>query len=126
MRGNLVDYMNTSMTWLPVMLTDDPHTRMKKFAALSGPAPDFSVDYWVDMGDLFLYGYQFTNFATSSADGTANVFALPQAGVTNRKYPSSTDVDALFAAAAPANLIRQDGVVQLTIAGTVVDMSAPT
>jgi hypothetical protein len=124
MRGNMVDYLNTAVNWLPVMMSDDPHTRMKKFAALSGPIPDSTVDYWVDVADLFLYGDQFTSFATTVADGTVNVVDLPATGGTNKKYVSLADADALFTGA--SGRVRQDGVVSLTIAGTVIDLTAPT
>jgi hypothetical protein len=74
-------------------------------------------DYWVDVRDLFLYGDQFVNFALTATD--AGLVALPTAAM-QKKYASATDADGLFTSASPANLVRADGVVNLTIAGTTV------
>jgi hypothetical protein len=40
-----------------------------------------------------------------------------------RRYAASADADALFKSASPANKIRQDGIVDMTILGAIHDVS---
>lgn len=119
--GAATGLLKSAFDWLPAIMADDPMTSVRKKAQGTSILPGLTdVDgYWVDVRDLFLYGDQFVNF--SLADTAANFVALPLASMTNKKYPTSTDVDALFVAASPANQIRQDGVVSLSILGRQVD-----
>ena len=61
------------------------------------------------------------NFAVS--DTNYGKVALPTADL-QRRYPSQADVDGLFSADT-AELVRQDGVIQLTIAASLRD-TTPT
>lgn len=60
------------------------------------------------------------NFALSATD--AGLVALPTAALQKR-YAATADADALFVSASPANQIRSDGVVSLSILGRQVDTS---
>lgn len=117
--GAGVGLMTDALTWLPAVMREEVYASLRQLAAANGRIVGASADYVVDVRDLLVHGDQFVNFALSATD--ANLVALPNAALTNRKYPSSADVDALFAAAAPANLVRADGVVSLAIHGTQVD-----
>lgn len=120
-KGSLVDWMDSAFNWLPAIMSDAPHTSLKEFAAASGPLQGNTTNgYWVDLRDLFIYGDQFVNFAVTETDYGA--VALPTTAL-QKKYPSNADADALFQAAAPANHVRTDGVVNLNIASHQKDMT---
>jgi len=123
-QGNVADYMENALHWMNAILDDDPHTSMQKYT--SGTAMlQASADYWVDMKDYFMYGDQFLNYDPTTAT-TKNVVALPRPALagTDKRYPVSADIDGLFAAAAPANVVNEDGIVSLTIKTRLRDMSA--
>ncbi len=120
--GNASALLNDAYMWLPALLGNDPRTSQKNVTLAKGPLNLTTGDYTVDMRDLFLYGDQFVNFALSELDAALlNLpdLALDQAGI----YPTGTLADELFVGADPANQIREDGVVSLTILGTQVDMT---
>lgn len=114
--------LNDALSWLPAIMRDDPATSLKWFADNTGPLGNITdaEGYWVDVQDLFVYGDQFVNFALTETD--AGFVALPTAGL-QKKYADATMADALFKAASPANKIRQDGIVDLTIKGSLRDVS---
>ena len=117
--GSGVGMLTNSYSWLPAIMSDDPRTSLREFAAGTGPLPSATNAYVVDLRDLFLYGDQFVNFALTEAD--MSIVDLPNAALTNKKYPTSAEVDLLFTAASPANIVTQDGVVSMAIAGTQID-----
>lgn len=117
--GSAVGLLDNAYSWLPAVLMDDPATSLKETSTSNGPLQSTTNAYVTDVRDLFLYGDQFVNFALT--DTEANIVDLPSADLTNLRYASSTDVDALFSSASPANQIRQDGVVSMTIHGMQVD-----
>lgn len=114
--------LNDAYAWLPAVLTNDPRTSLKPIEDVTGPLGDVTdgAGYWVDLRDLYLYGEQFVNFALTETD--ANLMALPTADLQKR-YTDATMTDTLFAAASPANQVRVDGLVSLTISGRQVDTS---
>lgn len=114
--------LDNAYAWLPAVLTNDPRTSLRLIEDVTGPVGDIddAGGAWVDLRDLFLYGEQFVNFALSETD--AGFVALPTAGLQKR-YADGTMADAMFAAASPANQIRQDGIVTLNISGRQVDTS---
>lgn len=116
--GNASQMLADALTWLPHIMSAEPQTSLKKFVSTAGPLAGVQgagvEPYWVDVRDLLMYGDQFVNFALSSTD--AGMVALPTATL-QKKYPSSADCDALFKAASPANQVRADGILSLTIAG---------
>ena len=115
--GQLAHFMTKGLDWLPAILNDNPQTSLREFASVNsydGPlgAPPTN-GYWIDLRDLLIHGEQFVNFAE---DASAPRAALPTAALV-RKYLASGDLDEIFAAVAPANQIRSDGMANLTIVG---------
>lgn len=117
--GSVAGIMDNAYAWLPAIMSDDPRTSLKEIAANNGPIQGTTNPYVVDIRDLLLYGDQFVNYDMATVTNVANHAALPNAALDNKKYPSSTDVTSLFSSA--NEFVRQDGVVQLTIAGRQVD-----
>lgn len=115
--GAAVGLLDSALSWLPAIMRDDPYTSLKKVDALSGPLSANTDAYWVDLKDIFLYGDQFVNFALTATD--AGLIALPTAGLEKR-YPVEADINGLFKSAT-VDLIRQDGIVTLTVLGGLVD-----
>ena len=122
--GSATQLLQDALSWLPRVMSDDPMTSAVNIpdATILGDVTD-ATGTWVDIKDLFLYGEQFINFALTATD--AGLVALPTAGL-EKKYPASTDLDAMFAGAAPANLIHSDGIVNLDIVGSLVDTTPAT
>lgn len=121
-KGAGVSMMNDAYSWLPAILQDQPYTSLKKFAFNAGPLSGTMAagNYWVDLRDLLVYGDQFVNFALTEID--AGFVALPTAAM-QRKYVTAADMDGLFKSASPANKVRADGVVSMTIHSRIVDTS---
>lgn len=121
--GSAADVMQDALTWLPALMRDDPYTSLRALAADKGPLQTVVTDadgYVFDVKDLLLYGDDYVNFARS--DATYNGVALPSADLTNKDFPSITDVEGLFlGSTADTRRVRQDGVVTLSILGTQVD-----
>lgn len=112
---NGVSLLKDATTWLHAMLEDQPHTSIVETAAGSAPIDNTTNAYVVDVRDLFIHGDQFMNYAKTAT--AANIMALPTAAGEN-EYVTSTDVDTLFVDPVGGNnLIEQDGVVSLAIAG---------
>jgi len=98
--GSAVDLMNSAMSWLPAVLSDDPTTSLVNVPDNVSPFAN-NTDAggaWVDIKDLAMYGDQYINHALTDINGVA----LPSVAYQHR-YADSTDADGLFAAAAPAN-----------------------
>lgn len=116
-KSTAVELMAKPEAWMPALLGDNPWTSLQKVVATDGPLRGLGAspanDYWVDLRDLFLYGDQFLNFALTETD--AGLVALPRAGM-QKHYVLASDREALFANATK-QLVRQDGVVDLTIKG---------
>lgn len=118
--GSLTSVMKDAISWLPAILSDDPYTSVKPFAAGANPLPASTDGYWVDIKDLLIHGEQFVNFALSETN--ANLVALPSNDIRNKRYPVAADVNGLFVGATDATrLVRQDGIVHLDILGHQVD-----
>lgn len=119
--GVAAGMMHDTYKWLPAILANDPATSLHEVAAGYGVLPGPSNNYVYDIKDILVHGDQFINFALSETD--ANLVGLPIDGLTNHKFPDSTMVDTLFVSASPANQVRSDGVVSMTVAGTQEDTS---
>lgn len=111
--------------WMPNYLRSMPETSLKRFAGDTGPLGDRTTApdaYWLDMNDLLIHGDQFQNVrsftAVPAADGTFNMVPLPDSDGNsfNTKYVSEAMVDALFVSDTK-EMIREDGVVTLTVDG---------
>lgn len=113
--GAIVGAMDTGQYWLPALTNDNFELAYKSYALNTGPLKTVmaAVPYWIDVRDLFLNGDQFVNYAMAAIPGMAS---LPLASGV-RRYVTSAFIDALFNAAAPANLIRGDGVAHFSISG---------
>ena len=121
MRGAAVDMMQSALEWLPAIMREDAYTSLKKITAGSGPLPANTDDYWIDLKDLFLYGDQFYNYAYSS--GSFSDVALPTAA-GGKRYVTEAMIDGLFVGSS-ADMVKQDGVCQLTILGSLKDTTPP-
>ena len=108
--------------WLPRAMQGDAYSAIREFASGTGPHPTASTAYHVDLADLFMYGDQMLNVPLTETD--CGLVALPTTGLQKR-YPPLASVNALFATAT-ANKVREDGVAQMTILGTVQDRTAGT
>lgn len=119
--GAAVGALDEARLWLPSILADEPYTSIKQHTTTAtGDGPlgaNPTNGYWIDYRDLFIYGDQFVNFDIATA-GDGNSVALPTAAL-KRRYADSAMANSLFLGAAPANVIRTDGVVSLDILGTV-------
>lgn len=115
--------MKNALAWLPPALAGEPMASYQKVSASDPPLDANTGAYYVDIKDLFLYGDQFTNQNLATVTGM-NVVALPNAALTNKRYPASTDADALFVdTTAGVGMVSQDGVVEMQILGRQVDTS---
>lgn len=120
--GSVADLMTTAFSWIPEPWMHDARMSWVPVADNAGPLGNITDagGLWLDVKDLFMYGDQYINYANTATDG--NFVDLPLASL-QRRYVDSDDVDALFAAASPANKIRQDGIVSLGIASRITDTS---
>lgn len=114
--------LNNAFSWLPALMSDDPTTSLKLLPDNNGLLGDIADagGAWVDVKDLFLYGDQFVNFALTETD--AGFVALPTAAL-EKQYADETMADAMFVST-EAEMIRQEGVVTLNIAGRQQDTSS--
>lgn len=113
--------LDGAFEWLPAIMKDRVETSLKTLAGGTGPLGGVHTTnpYIVDVRDLFVHGDQFLNFALTETD--AGLVALPKTTHVASAYPSSADINALFVGEAPANQVRQDGVVSASILGTQLD-----
>lgn len=112
--GSLVGAMDDAFAWLPPIVNEQVWTSLKQFANNAGPLTGATNGYWFDLRDLFLYGDQFVNYDIV-ADGTGNSVVMPVAADHNHKFATAAMADSLFKNAAPANKIKTDGIVNMTI-----------
>ena len=119
-KGSFADYMERLENWLPALSHSSYEKGFIEFAHAAGPlASKFKTDadvnqgYWLDFRDLLVYGDQFLNYDYSAAASALNV--LTEDGA--RRYANTTQIDGLFKAAAPANVIDTDGIATLRILG---------
>ncbi len=119
LKGSLTHYLDQGLSWLPAIMRDQPETSLREFAKATGPISGPPTnDYWLDMRDLFMYGDQFSNIALNTIEHS---FGGPTAALV-RKYAADADVDALFVNAAN-NYLRADGVCQLSVKGSLQDLT---
>ena len=119
--GSLNAFMQRVENWLPALQHKEYERGFIGFDGTAGPlagkigaSPDYE-GYWVDLRDLFKYGDQFANFALDASSSAVKILEA-----TGRaRYPSGTEIDALFAG--DDKYIQTDGIVNLSIAGRVVD-----
>lgn len=127
--GAAVSMLDDIRSWLPKVMTDDPTTSLKAFAAADdGPiTAGFDPDgagsapvegYVIDVRDLFLYGDQFVN------NPAALTVPLP-ATDGNLQYATDAIYDSIFVEQTGTKQhIETDGLIALTIAGSQRDFTA--
>lgn len=117
--GSGVGMMRDATSWLPAIEHDDNHASLQHWPEATGPVSVFNTvpgeGYIIDVRDLLIYGDQYLNYDRTTVTD-ANLVGLPTA-TGQRRYVDSAMVDSLFVTPATANNIRQDGIVNLTIAG---------
>jgi len=123
--GSAAGMLDTTFSWLPAIMSDDPRTSLRKYSATAGPLAAIVSDsdgYVVDMRDLYIYGDQYINFSPA-ADKNKSLVDQPLANLsTSKRYPDATDCAEFFVDdAGTAITIRQDGVCNLAIAGKQID-----
>ena len=118
--GGLSSFLETIENWLPALSHSDYEKGFKQFAHGAGPLADKIGSagpgyhgYWVDLRDLLVHGDQFINFAPDTASSALSVLT----GDGKNRYPVASEIDNLFAGAAPDNILTTDGVVDLLIHG---------
>lgn len=119
--GSLVGGMDEVTKWLPAVLQNHYETAFKMFTMGLGPARTLTDDYWVDMRDLFMHGDQFNNYNGGFVNTPAFIDIPSTSG--DPRYAAAGDLDELFAAASPKNVLRHDGVVSLGILGRQRDVT---
>lgn len=119
--SHMLGWMDRAEDWMPQVLWDDARASMKKYAQGTGPFSGLTDadGYWIDIGDVYMYGDQFVNFALSETD--AGLVALPTPAL-QKKFVSDADMDALFVTTVKQH-VREDGIVQLAIASSLRDTS---
>lgn len=120
-------YMNSAQRWLPAMLMGDNWASMIGPVTAGDPPLTANTDaYWYDLKDLLLYGEQFVNYAMADTDGAGVTLPLAALGSAGKKYPTSAQVDELFVIdTAGVSGVREDGIVSLSIMGTIGGDTTP-
>lgn len=118
--GSAAGLLDNALLWLPAIMDADPHIAVVKKAISEGPLQATTNPYWVDVRDIFIHGDQYVNFALT--DVNSNLIGIPTAGL-EKKYATGTMADALFKSASPANTIKVDGILRLSILGKQVDQT---
>lgn len=121
-RGAGASLLQDGVSWLPIMLRDNDFSSMKQVTKAGSVLPTATADgFWVDVADLFMHGDQFIHHSVSNTQYPVGgpMMALPGADL-NVRYPTEAMVDGLFKDVA-ANFLSQDGVLRLSILGTLTD-----
>lgn len=126
--GNAASFLTRAWDWSPNYLWAAPETTLKRFTGDTGPLGDRTTapdDYFLDMRDLFLYGDQWQNHtafaAVPAASGTNHMLAGPNGATFNWRYPTEAECKVFFKDAVNSFYVRQDGYVNLSIDGHMVD-----
>lgn len=112
--GSLVGFLNSAGDWLPKWLGDDVTAALERVVAASGSL-DNAAEVVIDLRDLWEHGEQFLGF---DPDGTYKGHNPVVTGDRDSlgRYPTQASVEALFVTPASATYVRQDGVMDLSIA----------
>lgn len=119
-----VSVLDNALRWLPAAMKDKPMSSIQKISSNAANSPyddtamGTSVDYWIDIRDLFVHGDQFINYA---ADETDNVVSWDGTSFHEKKYPLPADLQLM--GILDTLTAEQDGVVSLNILGTQVDLT---
>lgn len=119
-----VCFLDRAEDWLPAQMWNDPHSSIKYFSGGGGPFPTVATTYVTDMRDLFMHGDQFLNYDPIGTTFKYNGVSLPTNGA-GKKYPTLAEVQGFFKATT-SSMVRQDGIISLSISSAQRDMTATT
>lgn len=126
--GNAAAFLTRAWDWSPNYLWGNPETTLKNFPTDTGPLGDRTVaedGYFLDMRDVFLYGDQWQNVTpfnpAPAAVGAQHLMSGPDGATFNWRYPTEAECKSFFKDAANAFYVRQDGYVNLSVDGYMVD-----
>lgn len=123
LRSSFASMMDNAYAWLPPGLQTDIWSSFVKMTATDGPLTLNTAAYYVDIKDLMIYGDQFVNQDLTTVT-KANLVALPNAALSNKRYAASTDADNLFVdTTAGLGVVSQDGICELHVLGRQSDTS---
>lgn len=118
-QGALAGAMQTRLSWLPAILSDQQDYSHLLFDDAAGPLKGVmdagNVDYWIDLKDLLNNGDQFVNYATPASGNTGVPFVALPTSAGQRRYAASAEIMALFSDTTNGRF-RQDGICSLSIA----------
>lgn len=117
-----VNLLDDAYAWLPALMRDDPATSLKRLASNADSiiTTTGNAEFVLDVRDLFMYGDQFVNFDLAGGLADGSHVAMPTAGL-ERRYPALADINNLFVGGTPTALVKQDGIIRLSILGGLVD-----
>lgn len=119
--GSITGYMQSALSWLPAILQNDGPSSYVTVPDNEGMG-DIATSGWdIDVRDLFMYGEQFQN--TGSTAGMNKLAGMPGGAFPAKRIPGATDALSVMLDTATANYVSSDGVVNLSIAGRLVDQS---
>lgn len=133
LRGSPTSWMTHPFFWMPAVLLNDPASSWINFGTNQGvveptTAPDPVVPAMrADFRDLFMHGDQYANFDLNAA-GDASAIPMPSQVDLGKKYPTYSMITSLFVDETldGKNLVRQDGIVNLSILSHQKDQSPHT
>lgn len=120
-----VNLLDNAYRWLPALMRDDPATSLARLASNATDSiitTTANAEFVIDVRDLFIYGDQFVNFDIDGGTGDTSFVAMPTAGLQKR-YPVAADIDGLFVGGSPTSLVKQDGIIRLSILGGLIDQT---
>lgn len=123
-----VSVLRDAYAWMPALLKDDPSSSLVYQAnAAAGDIINVGAEHVFDRRDLFVHGDQFLYNADPVLDveGESHSMGVIDGSRYGWQYVTTANINKLFADRTPGEKIycREDGVVQLGILGTQVDMT---
>lgn len=121
--GSITGFMGTALSWLPAILREDGPSSYVNIPDNDMMGDIASSGFDVDIRDLFLYGEQFHNHGATA--GMNKLASFPGTVYPARRIPTAAQALSVMLDTATANYVSSDGVVNLSIAGRLVDLSPP-
>lgn len=123
--------LDTATAWMPAILKDDPSSSLRTLANAASNSPlvsgGFAAEHILDQRDLYMFGDQWVYAPANKLDAQGDYHNLDGRGDTHfpNTYPLAADIEKLFVDRTPATAtyVREDGVVNLSILGTQMDMT---
>lgn len=119
--GSVTGLMDNALSWLPAILQNDGPSSYVNAPdnTIAGNVADSGWD--IDIRDLFIYGEQFFNH--SGTAGMNKLALMPATVFPARRIPPAADALSVMLDTVTNNYVSSDGVVNLSIAGRLVDQS---